>query len=96
MGKMSNYMNFYCATYKKQIYDNGWKDTDYNSQGIIVIANSYDEAKLKVEKCLLKVETEKEYCVNWNGIGFAENADCTNFQLTSEEIKKLLEESING
>lgn len=57
-------MNFYHAYYKRQHYDEDsgqWNDTWYNCQGIIVIANNYDEAKAKVEKCLPIVETEKEY-----------------------------------
>ena len=53
-------MNFYHAYYKRQHYDkdrNLWYDTSYICQGIIVIADSYEEAKLKVEKCLAQVET---------------------------------------
>ena len=53
-------MNFYHAYYKRQYYDKEtrlWKDTCYNRQGIVVIANNYDEAKTKVEICLTKVET---------------------------------------
>ena len=52
-------MNFYHAYYKRQYYDKNeklWKDTCYNRQGIVVIADNYDEAKSKVEKCLTKVE----------------------------------------
>lgn len=57
-------MNFYHAYYKRQVYDAGedcWEDTDYNCQGIVVIASNYDEAKVKVEKCLPIVETEQEW-----------------------------------
>lgn len=57
-------MNFYHAYYKRQVYNKDrdcWEDTYYSFQGIIVIANNYDEAKAKVEKCLLIVEMEKEY-----------------------------------
>lgn len=53
-------MNFYHAYYKRQHYDkdrNLWYDTFYTSQGIVVIADSYEEAKSKVEKCLAQVET---------------------------------------
>ena len=52
-------MNFYHAYYKRQHYDKDkklWYDTFYDNQGIVVIANNYDEAKSKVEKCLTKVE----------------------------------------
>ena len=52
-------MNFYHAHYKKQYYNNNeglWRNTSYNNQGIIVIANSYEEAKEKIEKCLTQVE----------------------------------------
>lgn len=54
-------MNFYHAYYKRQRYDEDnkiWMDTYYDHQGIIVIANDYNEAKLKIEKCLTKVEYE--------------------------------------
>ena len=53
-------MNFYHAYYKRQHYDEDrklWHDTFYTSQGIVVIAGSYEEAKSKVEKCLTQVET---------------------------------------
>lgn len=53
-------MNFYHAYYKRQHYDEEsklWYDTFYTFQGIVVIANNYDEAKLKIEKCLTQVET---------------------------------------
>ena len=54
-------MSFYHAYYKRQILEvNGeWKDTMYNHQSIIVIANNLDEAKKKIEQCLQKVETGK-------------------------------------
>lgn len=55
-------MNFYHAYYKRQFYDedlNEWIDTYYDCQGIIVIADNYDDAKLKIEKCLTKVEHGK-------------------------------------
>lgn len=58
------YMNFYHAYYKRQIYDEDeerWRDTVYTLQGIIVIANDYDEAKAKIKKCLTIVETEEDY-----------------------------------
>ena len=59
-------MNFYHAYYKRQIYDamrNLWRDTDYDRQSIIVIANNYDEANLKIEKCLGEVEGGKTRAV---------------------------------
>lgn len=55
-------MNFYHAYYKRQIYDEDigtWIDTYYTFQGIIVIADSYDSALIKVGECLTKVETGK-------------------------------------
>ena len=54
-------MNFYHAYYKRQYWDEvsfQWKDTYYNRQGIVVIASNFDDAKIKIEKCLLKVEKE--------------------------------------
>lgn len=54
-------MNFYHAYYKRQLWDEDnaqWKDTYYNRQGIVVIASNFDDAKIKIEKCLLKVEKE--------------------------------------
>lgn len=54
-------MNFYHAYYKRQLWDEDnaqWKDTWYNRQGIVVIASNFDDAKIKIEKCLLKVEKE--------------------------------------
>ena len=54
-------MNFYHAYYKRQYWDEvsfQWKDTYYNHQGIVVIASNFDDAKIKIEKCLLKVEKE--------------------------------------
>lgn len=54
-------MKFYHAYYKRQYYDedeNIWKDTCYYRQGIIVIADNYNDAKSKVEICLTKVERE--------------------------------------
>lgn len=59
-------MNFYHARYKRQVYDGNmqlWKDTYYDNQGIIVIANNYDDAKLKIEKSLPKVERGKNRAV---------------------------------
>ena len=53
-------MNFYHAYYKRQYYKEDeeiWKDTCYNRQGIVVIADNYEEAKSKVMMCLKKVET---------------------------------------
>lgn len=53
-------MNFYHAYYKRQFYESGtWRDTYYDHQGIVVIANDYDEAKAKIEACLTKVEVGK-------------------------------------
>ena len=52
-------MNFYHAYYKRQFRDEttgSWCDTYYDCQGIIVIAGTLDDAKLKIEKCLSKVE----------------------------------------
>ena len=54
-------MNFYHVYYKRQNWDTvrcQWKDTYYNRQGIVVIASNFDDAKIKIEKCLLKVEKE--------------------------------------
>ncbi len=54
-------MNFYYVYYKRQYWDEDdaqWKDTCYNRQGIVVIASNFDDAKIKIEKCLLKVEEE--------------------------------------
>lgn len=54
-------MNFYHVYYKRQLWDEDdaqWKDTWYNRQGIVVIASNFDDAKIKIEKCLLKVEKE--------------------------------------
>lgn len=52
-------MNFYHAYYKRQFRDEAtgsWYDTHYTLQGIIVIADTLDDAKSKIEKCLSKVE----------------------------------------
>lgn len=60
---MKNNVNFYHAYYKRQYYDKDsgqWNDTWYNHQGIFVIANNYDDAKMKIEKCLSRVE-KKDY-----------------------------------
>lgn len=54
-------MNFYHVYYKRQLWDEDdaqWKDTWYNRQGIVVIANNFNDAKIKIEKCLLNVEKE--------------------------------------
>ena len=54
-------MNFYHAYYERQLWDEDnaqWKDTWYNRQGLVVIASNFDDAKIKIEKCLLKVEKE--------------------------------------
>lgn len=54
-------MNFYHVYYKRQYWDKDnaqWEDTYYNHQGIVVIASNFDDAKIKIEKCLLKVEKE--------------------------------------
>lgn len=54
-------MNFYHVYYKRQYWDKDntqWKDTYYNRQGIVVIASNFDDAKIKIEKCLLSVEKE--------------------------------------
>ena len=54
-------MNFYHVYYKRQFWDEDdaqWKDTWYNRQGIVVIASNFDDAKIKIEKCLLNVEKE--------------------------------------
>lgn len=56
-------INFYHAYYKRQMIDDDsgdWRDTYYDCQGIIVIADGYDSAKRKIEECLKKVETG--YC----------------------------------
>ena len=55
-------MNFYHAYYKRQFYDEDlaeWIDTYYDCQGIVVISDNYDDAKLKIEKCLTRVEHGK-------------------------------------
>lgn len=52
-------MDFYHAYYKRQIRDETtglWRDTCYVHQGIIVIADTDDDARLKIEKCLSEVE----------------------------------------
>ena len=52
-------MNFYHAYYNRQFYDEDicdWIDTGYQHQGIIVIANDYNEAVSKIYKCLEKAE----------------------------------------
>ena len=52
-------MNFYHAQYKRQVYDEDigdWRDTAYRRQGIVVIANDYNEAVSKIYKCLEKAE----------------------------------------
>lgn len=44
-------MNFYHAYYKRQVYDEDigcWKDTGYRRQGIVVIANDYNDAVSKI------------------------------------------------
>ena len=54
-------MNFYHVYYKRQLWDEDdaqWKDTWYNRQGIVVIASNFEDAKIKIEKCLLNVEKE--------------------------------------
>lgn len=54
-------LNLYYAYYKRQHYDKDscqWYDTWYSHQGIVVIASNYDDAKMKIEKCLSKVEKE--------------------------------------
>ena len=69
-------MNFYHACYTRQYYDEEeqtWQDTDYKSQGIIVIADNYDDAKLKIEKCLAKVETNTK----WGDYRAVLNSDIT-------------------
>lgn len=56
-------LNLYYAYYKRQHYDKDsgqWNDTWYNRQGIVVIANNYDDAKMKIEECLSRVE-KKDY-----------------------------------
>lgn len=71
-------LNFYHAYYKKQYYDEGqWKDTFYNHQGIVVIANSYDDAKIKVEKCLSRVEEE-----NYRMILISDIVECIGLDLS--------------
>lgn len=53
-------MNFYHAYYKRQRYhkETGrWKDTFFDHQGIIVIADSISSAKIKIDECLKKVES---------------------------------------
>jgi hypothetical protein len=53
-------IDFYHAYYKRQVRDEDtgeWRDTYYTFQGIVVMADSYDSAKRKIEECLKKVET---------------------------------------
>lgn len=54
-------MNFYHAYYKRQVYNEDigeWGDTFYRRQGIVVIANDYNEAASKIYKCLEKAEAD--------------------------------------
>lgn len=54
-------MNFYHAYYKRQVYDGEigeWRDTFFRNQGIVVIANDYNEAVAKIHKCLEKAEDD--------------------------------------
>ena len=58
-------MNFYHAYYKRQCYEESvgiWKDTGYKRQGIVVIANDYNEAVSKIYKCLEKAEDDTNAC----------------------------------
>lgn len=55
-------IHFYHAYYKGQYRDEVsglWRDTCYKHQSIFVIASNYSDAKLKIEKCLDKVETDE-------------------------------------
>lgn len=51
-------ISFYHAYYKRQIKeeDGFWHDTMYDHQGIVVIAENYNEAECKILQCLNKVE----------------------------------------
>ena len=60
-------MNFYHAYYKRQVYDEeigDWRDTAYRRQGIVVIANDYNEAVSKIYKCLEKAEANTGKYIN--------------------------------
>lgn len=52
-------MNLYHAYYKRQYFDKEtkcWMDTYYTCQGIVVLADCYESAKIKVEECITKAE----------------------------------------
>ena len=57
---ISHNVDFYHAYYKMQRYleETGqWKDTCFDHQGIIVVADSIISAKIKVNECLKRVES---------------------------------------
>ena len=60
-------MNFYHACYTRQYYDEEeqtWRNTDYKQQGIIVIADNYNDAldKAKEAGWIHYVDGNKDYC----------------------------------
>lgn len=68
---------FYHAYYKKQYRDKTtgfWMDTRYNHQSIFVIAINYSDAKLKIEKCLKKLEKD-----DYRAILNSDIAECIGF-----------------
>lgn len=49
-------MELYYAYYKRQHFDvksGKWEDTFYSHQGIVVVAENYETAREKVERCIL-------------------------------------------
>ena len=81
-------IRFYHAYYKKQYRDETtglWRDTSYIDQSIFVIASNYSDAKLKIEKCLERVEkgdcravlnSDISECVGFDGRHGFENSFC--------------------
>lgn len=48
-------MELYYAYYKRQHFNvksGKWEDTFYNHQGIVVVAENFETAKEKVERCI--------------------------------------------
>ena len=76
-------MNFYHAYYRAKYYDkyfDVWQ-TSHGQKNIIVIASDYNEAVMKINKCLSKLETD-EYrvflgevveCIGINGVQTSES-----------------------
>lgn len=75
-------MNFYHVYYKRQRWDEDdaqWKDTWYNRQRIVVIASNFDDAKIKIAKCLLKVEKE-----NYRAVLVGDIVECIGLDMRQE------------